>query len=64
MLVGMGFMFLGDSVAVLSASYQSDFKLTGLGFSGVLSLMFISTSLGLFGAWLAVGRHLSDIEPR
>ncbi len=63
-LVSVGFAFLGRSVSVLSSSYQSEFQLVGLGLSGVLSLMFISTSLGLFGAWLAVGRHLSEIEPK
>lgn len=63
-LVTIGFALLGGSVSVLSSSYSSDFRLAGLGVSGVLSLMFISVSLGLFGAWLAVGRHLSEIEPR
>lgn len=64
LLVSIGFVFLADTVSDLSTSYQSDFSMAGLGLSGVASLLFISTSLGLFGAWLAVSRHLTEIEPR
>jgi len=64
LLVSIGFYILGSGVEVLSLSYQSDFKLQGLGFLDWLGLMLVSTGLGLIGAWLAVGRHLSEIEPR
>lgn len=63
-LVSLGFAIMSGAVENLSATYQSDFELAGLGFEGGCSLMLISTSLGLFGAWVAVGRHLSDIEPK
>lgn len=64
LLVSVGFAFLADPVSALAGAYQSEFRLRGLGLDGVASLMAISTCLGLMGAWLAVSRHLSDIEPK
>lgn len=63
-LVSIGFAFLAEPVRSLAGSYQSDFRLRGLGADGVASLLAISGVLGLMGAWLAVSRHLSEIEPR
>ncbi len=63
-LVFAGFSSIKGTVANLAAAYQSQFFLQGLGFSGNLGLLAVSTILGLMGAWLAVGRHLSEIEPR
>lgn len=63
-LVSLAFYFIGGSVRQLALSYQSHFELRGLGLAGCGSLLLLSTSLGLLGAWLAVSRHLSDIEPR
>lgn len=64
LLVSVGFAFLAGPVGSLAGAYQSEFRLHGLGFDGVVSLLTISTVLGLMGAWLAVSRHLSDIEPK
>lgn len=47
----------------LALLYQSDFRLNGLGFSNTLMLILISCLLGLTGSWLAVSRHLKEIEP-
>lgn len=47
----------------LALLYHSDFRLHGLGFGSTLLLILVSASLGLLGAWIAVGRHLKDIEP-
>ncbi len=47
----------------LALLYHSDFQLRGLGFSNTLLLIAISCSLGLIGSWIAVNRHLKDIEP-
>lgn len=47
----------------LASLYGSGFAPTGPGLSGTLALMLIGTALGLLGAWIAVGRHLSEIEP-
>lgn len=47
----------------LAQSYQSDFNLSGLGFESTLALLFSGTALGWLGAWIAVHRHLDEIEP-
>ena len=43
--------------------YHSDFQLGGLGFLNTLLLILISCGLGLTGSWIAVSRHLKEIEP-
>lgn len=63
-VVSIGFGFLSGPVSALASSYHSDFRLRGLGLDGVASLLIISAMLGLMGAWLAVSRHLSEIEPK
>jgi len=63
-IVSLAFASISGSVARLAALYHGEFELLGLGFTGNLQLLLLSTVLGLFGAWLAVGRHLSAIEPR
>ncbi len=57
-------LWLSDPVSSLVGAYSSQFSLSGLGLFETLMLMLSSAMLGLFGAWLAVGRHLSKIEPR
>jgi cell division transport system permease protein len=47
----------------LALLYHSDFRLTGLGAENTLLLIMISCALGLIGSWIAVSRHLKDIEP-
>ena len=47
----------------LALLYSSDFRLHGLGFVKTLLLILISCSLGLIGSWIAVSRHLKEIEP-
>ena len=63
-LVGAALWFLGRPVAELAALYQSAFSLRGLGLMGTLNLVVLGGLLGLAGAWLAVARHLAEIEPR
>jgi cell division transport system permease protein len=52
-----------DPIHKLALLYHSDFRLTGLGFENTLLLILISCLLGLFGSWVAVSRHLKEIEP-
>jgi cell division transport system permease protein len=47
----------------LAAQYNSQFTLVWLSGSMMLILPFTGMILGVMGAWLAVGRHLSAIEP-
>ena len=56
--------WLDGSVARLASLYQSGFRLQGLGVDGLLWLILCGTLLGLGGAFVAVSRHLRDIEPR
>lgn len=50
-------------VEALVQSYQGNFDLKGLGFDSTLLLVLFGTGLGWLGAWLAVRRHLDEIEP-
>ena len=62
-LLGIGLSWLGGPVAQLADLYQSSFRLQGLGFIHSLQLVLLAGITGLLGAWIAVGRHLSHIEP-
>ncbi|MDM3870864.1 permease-like cell division protein FtsX [Porticoccus sp. W117] len=63
LLVCAGLLWLGASVAHLSALYESGFQVVILGPTELAALLVGGGGLGLVGAWLAVGRHLGDIEP-
>ena len=56
-------MFLAAPVERLATLYGSGFRPAGAGLTGTLTLIGGGGLLGLTGAWLAVGRHLSAIEP-
>ena len=62
-LTAVAVAMMANSVAHLAALYDSGFKLTGLGLDNGLLLVFTSCLLGLAGSWIAVGRHLDEIEP-
>ncbi len=64
LLVAASLWFLARPVGELALLYQSDFRLRGLGIMGGLNLIILGGLLGLSGAWLAVARHLVDIQPR
>ena len=66
----VAFCFVAVSVASLSGPieqlaglYRSQFSLHGLDLGTTLTLAGASILLGLSGSWLAVGRHLREIEP-
>lgn len=56
-------LMMEQPIHKLALLYHSDFRLIGLGSSNTLLLILISCSLGLIGSWIAVSRHLKDIEP-
>lgn len=62
--VQISLLLINTPVGDLAALYQTDFELQGLGFIDSLSLIGVGVLLGLFGARLAVGRHLREIEPQ
>jgi cell division transport system permease protein len=63
LLVIVGFWLLADPVARLAGLYHSDFALETLPLLTLGVLLACGILLGLLGSWLAVGRHLSAIEP-
>lgn len=63
-LVAASLWFLQQPVQELALLYQSDFQLRGPGIMGGLNLVILGGLLGLVGAWLAVARHLAQIQPR
>tara|TARA_R110002072_G_scaffold57188_1_gene147246 strand:- start:12847 stop:13815 length:969 start_codon:yes stop_codon:yes gene_type:complete len=54
---------LNEPIQALSLSYQFEFSLSGLTFLSTLFLLIFGLSLGWLSAWLAVRRHLDEIEP-
>lgn len=63
LLVGLLIGLLSNPIDRLSSLYDSQFSLHGLGLETSLLLLGAGLLLGLAGSWLAVGRHLQDIEP-
>lgn len=64
LLLALVFWWLSAPVTQLADLYQSSFRLQGLGFIESLQLILIAGLTGLVGAWIAVARHLYQIQPR
>ncbi|MES9900705.1 MAG: permease-like cell division protein FtsX [Sedimenticola sp.] len=62
-MVTLSVGLLDNPVAHLAGLYHSGFDLNGMDLIMLLTLISGSTLLGLAGSWIAVGRHLSEIEP-
>jgi cell division transport system permease protein len=63
LLVSAALWATGGPVERLALLYQSQFRLVAADAATVLALLAGGALLGLLGSWLAVGRHLRDIEP-
>lgn len=63
-IVAIGLMALREPVAQLAGLYNSQYRLIGLSFGDMVDLWLVSALLGWLGAWLAVARHLGEIEPQ
>ena len=46
----------------LASLYDSHYQIIGLGAADSLTMLLLSAGLGLAGSWLAVGRHLGEID--
>ncbi len=57
-------LWISSSVVSLADLYQSQYRVQGLGALGSSVLIGLGSSLGLVGAWIAVSKHLRDIEPK
>jgi len=62
-LLQVSLWWLSGPVERLAGLYRSDFTLSGLTFDGILALIIAAMLLGWLGAWVAVKRHLDDIDP-
>lgn len=63
LLVSVNLWLLTEPVKRLAGLYHSNFSLTSINISSLMILLASSIMLGLFGSWIAVARHLHDIEP-
>ena len=63
-ILGIGFFWVSSTVDQLAALYQSNFRLQGLGFFGSMQLVLLAGLTGWVGAWIAVFKHLIQIQPR
>ncbi|MBW4934822.1 permease-like cell division protein FtsX [Marinobacter sp. F4206] len=62
-LLQLSLWWLSGPIERLAGLYRSEFSLNGLSFDGALALIIAAMLLGWLGAWVAVKRHLDDIEP-
>ena len=62
-LTMLSISLIDNAVEHLASLYNSGFQFRGLSFSEAMSMIGLSCFLGLSGSWIAVGRHLSEIEP-
>ena len=64
LLVQITLLWVGSPMDELTSLYESEYSLIGIGFSNALILPTFAGLLGLMGAWLAVSRHLNDVDPQ
>ncbi|MEN8170456.1 MAG: permease-like cell division protein FtsX [Pseudomonadota bacterium] len=62
-LIELALWLLSGPVNNLASLYSSEFRLANIDLVTAVALLSGGTLLGLFGSWLAVGRHLRAIEP-
>lgn len=64
LIVELSLIALSGPISSLNMLYQSQYHLITFGFTDFLIIICFSTLLGLAGSWLAVARHLNEIEPK
>ena len=63
-LVELSAIALAGPFNHMNLLYQSNFSLMTFSFTDFMLLILSSTLLGLGGSWIAVARHLNEIEPK
>jgi len=63
LIVEIGYLAIAGPLERLNLLYQSDMSLITFSFHDFIILITSSTLLGLAGSWIAVARHLNQIEP-
>ncbi len=64
LLISISLQLLKEPVKQLAGLYSSQFTLSSLNFSSALLFILLAIALGLLGSWLAVSKHLKEIEPK
>lgn len=64
LIVELGYLAIAGPLNRLNLLYQADMVLITFTFMDFLILVTFSTLLGLTGSWVAVARHLNQIEPK
>lgn len=62
-LVEVSLSLLAEPVRDVATLYHSSFQLQGIDSQTLAALLGVGSFLGYFGSWIAVGRHLREIEP-
>lgn len=62
-LVQLSLVLLADPVHAVATLYHSSFQLQGIDAKTLIALLSVGSFLGYLGSWIAVGRHLREIEP-
>ena len=63
LIVEIGLLAIAGPLERLQLLYQSEITLISFTLFDFLVLIAASTLLGLAGSWIAVARHLNQIEP-
>ena len=63
LIVEIGYLAISGPLERLNLLYQSELDLITFSFHDFIILITSSTLLGLTGSWIAVARHLNQIEP-
>ena len=63
LIVEIGYMAISGPLERLNLLYKSDMNLITYSLQDFIVLIASSTLLGLAGSWIAVARHLNQIEP-
>ena len=63
LIVELGYLAISGPLERLNLLYKSDMNLITFSFQDFIILIAASTLLGLAGSWVAVARHLNQIEP-
>jgi cell division transport system permease protein len=63
LIVEAGYLAISEPLNRLNLLYQADLVLITFSFHDFIILITSSTLLGLTGSWIAVARHLNQIEP-
>jgi cell division transport system permease protein len=64
LIVELGYLAISGPLERLNLLYQSELHIVTFSFQNFIILLTSSALLGLIGSWIAVTKHLSQIEPK